>query len=673
MSPDLTLASSGYILIVDDLPINLKLLSSLLERNGYQVKKALNGKTALNAATINPPDLILLDVMMPEMDGYAVCQQLKALDKLCDIPIIFVSALDEIVDKVKAFEMGGADYITKPFQSKEVLARVKNQLTIRSLQAELQKKNQELTDQNLYLQVEIAERKRAEAEIKFLLETTQSVNNAADFNLALMVIIRSCCQLINWDFGEAWIPNYDTNLLEHSQGWYAREPNLSEFGTQSLKLTFRSNTGLPGRIWSSKQPEWIEDFSTESKVASRVGLKAAFGVPIIVENQVLAVLIFFKKEVISMQPYLIELIQAVATQLGSLVQRKQAEEALIIAEQRYHSIVENAVDGIFQSTPSGRFISANIALARMYGYDSPEELLEGVKDISRQVYVEPNRRQEFRTAMAANNAVYGFQSLVYRKDGQTIWISESARAVYNSHGKLLYYEGTVSNVTERKLAQEALKFQQQQTQQLLLNILPATIAKRLQQEQKAIADSFDDVSVLFADLVGFTEFCSNISPTNLVEFLNLIFSQFDRLAQKHNLEKIKTIGDAYMVVGSLPIPLENHLEAIANMALDMQASLDALSDRLGKALGLRIGIHVGPVVAGVIGQTKFIYDLWGDTVNIASRMESSNITGEIQVTSVVYERLQEKFVFEERGEVSIKGKGNMTTYFLKAKTNIGYQ
>ncbi len=667
MSPELAPISSGYILVVDDIPINLRLLSSVLERHGYKARTELNGQAALQTIMTNPPDLILLDVMMPKMDGYEVCQKLKASDEFCDIPIIFISALDETLDKVKAFEVGAVDYITKPFQSQEVLARVKNQFTIRSLQEQLQKKNQELTDKNLQLQAEISERKRAEVEIRFLLETTQSINNADNFHSALAIIMGSCCQLIDWDFGEAWIPNSGTNLLEYSQAWYAKEPGLFEFGCQSMKLTFSPNTGLSGRVWSSQKPEWVEDFSTESKVAAAVGLKAAFGVPIIVEDQVLAVLVFFKKKVISLQLHLIELTKAVATQLGSLVQRKQAEEALRIAEKRYHSIVENAVDGIFQSIPSGRYISANMALARIYGYSSPEELIKDIKDISQQLYVNPNRRQEFVVAIATDNAVYNFESMIYRKDGQTIWISENARAVHDSQGKLLYYEGTVSNVTERKLAQEALQFQQRQTQQLLLNILPAKIAKRLQQGQRAIADSFDDVSVLFADLAGFTEFCSHISPTELVDFLNLIFSQFDILAQKHRLEKIKTIGDAYMVVGGLPIPRENHLEVIANMALDMQTNLGKLCDRLGTSFNLRIGIHVGPVVAGVIGQTKFIYDLWGDTVNIASRMESSGIAGEIQVTGNVYERLQEKFVFETRGEVLIKGKGSMTTYLLKGK------
>ncbi|NEO57123.1 MAG: response regulator [Okeania sp. SIO3B5] len=669
MSLELTTISSNYILIVDDLPMNLRLLSTLLKRHGYQVRTESSGKTAIEIIRSNPPNLILLDVMMPEIDGYEVCQQIKALDEFSDIPVIFISALDDSLDKVKAFEVGAVDYITKPFQSREVLARVKNQLIISSLQAQLHEKNQELTEQNLKLQAEIAEKERAETEIRFLLETTQSINNADDFNSALAIMLQSCCQLINWDFSEAWIPNEVNNIIEYSQVWYAREPHLDRFGTHSSKLTFTYNNSLPGKVWASQKPQWIEDFSIESKIAAEVGLKAAFGVPIIADDRVLAVLIFFKKKVISFQLYPIELIQAAATQLASLVQHKQAEEALRIAEQRYHGIVENAVDGIFQVSPNGRFISANMALARIYGYDSPEELLKNIKDISQQLYYDPNRRQKFVAAMKVDNAVYNFESLVYRKDRQTIWISENARAVYDSQGKLLYYEGTVSDITARKMAQEALKFQQQQMEQLLLNILPAKIAKRLQEEQRAIADSFDDVSVLFADLVGFTEFCSNVSPIELVNFLNLIFSKFDQLTKKHCLEKIKTIGDAYMVVGGLLVQQDNHLEAIANMALDMQVSFEHLCDRLGTALTLRIGIHVGPVVAGVIGQTKFIYDLWGDTVNIASRMESSGIAGEVQVTSLVYQRLQKKFVFEQRGKVSIKGKGDMTTYFLKGVFN----
>jgi PAS domain S-box-containing protein len=210
---------------------------------------------------------------------------------------------------------------------------------------------------------------------------------------------------------------------------------------------------------------------------------------------------------------------------------------------------------------------------------------------------------------------------------------------------------------------------QEQSERLLLNILPEAIAQRLKQSQQTIADSFEEVTVLFADIVGFTQLSSGIAPDKLVKQLNEIFSTFDRLTQKHGLEKIKTIGDAYMVVGGLPTPRPDHAEAIAQMALDMQQEIHHFTRANGEPLLIRIGINSGPVVAGVIGLNKFIYDLWGDTVNTASRMESQGIPGCIQVTATTYERLRERFVFEERGIVEVKGKGEMMTYFLKG-TNL---
>ncbi|HEY9614814.1 adenylate/guanylate cyclase domain-containing protein, partial [Allocoleopsis sp.] len=173
-----------------------------------------------------------------------------------------------------------------------------------------------------------------------------------------------------------------------------------------------------------------------------------------------------------------------------------------------------------------------------------------------------------------------------------------------------------------------------------------------------------DVTVLFADLVNFTEISAQIPPTRLVELLNKIFSEFDRLAEKHGLEKIKTIGDAYMVVGGLPMPRADHAEAITEMALDMQQKITRFTGLNGEPFHLRIGINTGPVIAGVIGTKKFTYDLWGDTVNVASRMESHGIEGRIQVTDVTYERLKGKYVFEQRGVTPIKGKGDMMTYWL---------
>jgi class 3 adenylate cyclase len=213
-------------------------------------------------------------------------------------------------------------------------------------------------------------------------------------------------------------------------------------------------------------------------------------------------------------------------------------------------------------------------------------------------------------------------------------------------------------------AHQALKRERDRSERLLLNILPAAVAKRLKQEQRTIAESYAEASVLFADVVGFTQLSAGIAPKDLVSLLNQIFSKFDRLAEQHSLEKIKTIGDSYMVVGGLPTEQADHLDAIANMALDMQRAIAQVQVNDGTPMQIRIGINTGPVVAGVIGMKKFIYDLWGDTVNVASRMESHGVPGRIQVTEAVYEQLCDRFEFEPRGMMSIKGKGDMTTYLL---------
>jgi class 3 adenylate cyclase len=207
--------------------------------------------------------------------------------------------------------------------------------------------------------------------------------------------------------------------------------------------------------------------------------------------------------------------------------------------------------------------------------------------------------------------------------------------------------------------------ERERAERLLLNILPASIAKRLGQNQDTIADSFEEATVLFADIVNFTNLSSQISPTEIVSLLNEIFSRFDRLLEQYGLEKIKTIGDSYMVVGGLPLIRPDHAEAVAGFALDMQQQIQEFNAERGQAFSMRIGINTGPVVAGVIGLKKFIYDLWGDTVNTASRMESHGIPGAIQVSSATYERLKDKYLFEERGTIDVKGKGEMNTYLLK--------
>jgi adenylate cyclase len=210
-----------------------------------------------------------------------------------------------------------------------------------------------------------------------------------------------------------------------------------------------------------------------------------------------------------------------------------------------------------------------------------------------------------------------------------------------------------------------------ESERLLLNVLPAPVASRLKQSERVIADGFEGATVLFADIVGFTGLADRLAPADVVLLLDRVFAGWDGLAERHGVEKIKTIGDAYMVAGGLPIAREDHAEAIADMALEMGAELARCAAESDQALEVRIGIDSGPVVAGVIGRSKFIYDLWGNTVNMASRMESHGLPGAIQVTEQAYERLRHRYELGRRGTIEIKGKEPMTTYLLIGRRHAG--
>lgn len=484
----------GEILLVDYQPENLRLLSTILEEKGYKVRAVLNGSIAIATAKLVPPDLILLDIDGSPIKGYKTCQRLKADVTTQHIPVIMMSALNGVMDKVKAFGAGAVDYIVKPFQVAEVLARVESHMRIQRLQQQLQ-------EQNALLIQQIRQRDQA------------------------------------------------------------------------------------------------------------------------------------------------------------LRDRKEAEE-------KYRSIFENAIEGIYQINQEGRFLRANPALARIYGYQSVEELIENLTDVNTQLYVRQRRRDELIAYMRQYGDISDFESEVYRQDGSIIWITENVRTVYAADGTLQYYEGSVQDVTERHYAEAELRRQRTRAEQLLLNILPQAVAERLKQKHFIIADQLPDVTILFADIVDFTRLVAHMGPDELVSLLNAIFSEFDHLAEHHELEKIKTIGDAYMVAGGAPLSKPGHVEAAADMALDMQQTIARFQSDMGQPFQLRIGINTGPAVAGVIGARKFTYDLWGNTVNIASRMESQGIAGKIQVTPATYERLQEQYHLELRGRIPVKGQGEMVTYWL---------
>lgn len=211
---------------------------------------------------------------------------------------------------------------------------------------------------------------------------------------------------------------------------------------------------------------------------------------------------------------------------------------------------------------------------------------------------------------------------------------------------------------------ELLDAEKRRAEQLLLNILPPSIAERLQNGEIQIADKVDDATVIFADVTNFTQLSESSSAEEIVSLLNTLFSAFDALADTFGVEKIKTMGDSYMAAAGIPIERPDHAEAAVNMALAMLKALGEVNLSSGNNLNIRIGIHSGPVVAGVIGVKKFIYDLWGDTVNTASRMESHGEAGKVHVSETVYKKLQTTFRFQERGNIDIKGKGIMKTYFV---------
>ena len=233
--------------------------------------------------------------------------------------------------------------------------------------------------------------------------------------------------------------------------------------------------------------------------------------------------------------------------------------------------------------------------------------------------------------------------------------------------RLLHLE--TKNLYDRVMAQQKM------SERLLLNVLPQSIAERLKGRPEVTADSFTEiiadrfaeVTVLFADIVEFTKFSEHVSAEVLVDVLNDIFTRFDNIADNRGIEKIKTIGDAYMAAAGLPEPVVDHATRTSHMALDMIEAMDRFNEHSRYKLKVRIGIDTGAVVAGIIGKRKFLYDLWGDTVNTASRMESHGLAGRIQVTDSARQRLNDPFMFENRGAIEVKGKGEMHTWFLNGR------
>lgn len=269
-------------------------------------------------------------------------------------------------------------------------------------------------------------------------------------------------------------------------------------------------------------------------------------------------------------------------------------------------------------------------------------------------------------AAIAAGMVITLQFLVPRDTGaQPVWALSLSFVVTTISSCVMVVTTVWYSVREIVRAEAAMELEYERSEALLANILPSSVADRLKDPARnIIADKYDDASVLFADIAGFTERASDMEPDQLIRFLDRLYGDFDALVDTHGLEKIKVSGDSYMVVSGVPHPRADHVEALAAFALDMAEAASLLKDSHGEALPLRIGLASGPVVAGVVGSRRFFYDVWGDAVNVASRMEATDSIGRIQVPEEVYRRLKDDFVLQERGVIQVKGKGLMRTWYL---------
>jgi len=254
--------------------------------------------------------------------------------------------------------------------------------------------------------------------------------------------------------------------------------------------------------------------------------------------------------------------------------------------------------------------------------------------------------------------------VLFRDVDIPIWFTSTMLALNVIGAGSVAFTLLASFANQRNAALAALRVEQEKSELLLMNILPRSIAERLKVASQAIADHFGSASILFADVVDFTPLAQRLAPAEVVGILDHLFSRFDALVERHGLEKIKTIGDCYMAAAGVPDPSPDHARRAALLALDMREAVATSTVDDGFGLELRIGINSGPVIAGVIGSKRFLYDLWGDAVNTASRMESQSTPGEIQITRATYELLKDEFVCRRRGTILVKGKGEMETWYL---------
>ncbi|HSH05498.1 MAG TPA: adenylate/guanylate cyclase domain-containing protein [Anaerolineae bacterium] len=634
---------TAHILIVDDNQFNRHILSRHLLKMGYTYDMAANGQEALEQLAERPFDVVLLDIMMPEVDGYQVLQKMQAHDQWHNIPVIMISALDDMENVVKCIQLGAADHLPKPFDRALLTARIN---------ASLSKKR--LLDAQRAHQLAIHER---EERLRAILETAPNGIITIDEQMIIKTVNPVMVDIFGYqldDFTDlpitTIIPNFAFSYFEHvsTQEFMGQHADGHKFPIDVAisKVHLDSQIAFTAIIRDITSQKEVQKALQQQKQESERRARQ--------------------------QGTLYHVLQTVSKERDIDTVAKTAVDTIHLVTGWKHVVIlfpDKSENFLYHAASAG-IIPANKSI------QVPMD-----QSISGQVYRTGTAKQiddlfnhtdRFsKSPEDVHSAIVAPINYLNKCLAILIIGDSDVNAFDYSDLQLIIALGeTIGLAMNNSQSYAALKQEQQRAEKLLLNILPANIASQLKQGQSPIADTFEHASVLFADLVNFTPFAAAHSVEEMLDILNTIFSTFDQLTRKYNLEKIKTIGDAYMVAAGVPISQPDHARRIVDLAIDMQICIKMLNeDYFPQPFAIRIGISSGPVRAGVIGTQKFSYDLWGDTVNLASRMESHGLANSIMISPTTYDALpQDKYEIEPAPPVNIKGKGIMNPYFVIGHT-----
>ena len=456
------------ILIVDDIPDSLELLGRILNEHGFRVRPAPNGRLALESVAARLPDLILLDVKMPEMDGYEVCRRLKSNEKSRNVPVIFISAYDETANKVEGFNAGGVDYIAKPFERKEVLARIVSQLRLHrlteQLEQEVNQRTAELTIANQQLRQQIAERRRVEEELSWEVQV----------NLAVAELSRTLLSPASIDDISYLVLEHAKRLTGSAYGYvgyidpktgYLVCPTLTRdiwdtCRVADKKIVFKKFTGLWGWVLQSRKPLLtnapVDDPRSSGTLPGHAPIHRFLSAPALIDGTLVGQVSVANADYDYTDREL-EVIERLADLYAIAIQHQRAEESLRQSEERYRTIFQNSPLGIFRCKVGGKLLEVNNAFAKMFGYDSSDEALREIKKKGEEEYSHPEDRKRIITEQLASTDKTQSQIRLKKKDGKEFFANLYQRTIFDTQGQPLFFDGIIEDISERKKAEEALR------------------------------------------------------------------------------------------------------------------------------------------------------------------------------------------------------------------------